>query len=278
MAPAIVHFLVGASIVLLVAAPLAVRYDVVRRQGVALATVGGIWGLFPDVRLVTPVYEERLEAFHESPWADLFGFHYTLDLDPVRAYEIAESGLVAVIVFVGVAAVFALAAEWGARYEPGPMDLRREMVAGTVGGAAVSALLLGGIFQTSGRMGDMAAVVGRESALAGWTVIVVGAVVAAVAFAVCIELVTRDAATPLASTAFGVLAVVPLWLVTSTLVLPLWKLRVFDAALEISAGDSTSLIAFVLAGGALGATYAGINRALMGRRPRREENPSRPID
>jgi hypothetical protein len=55
MAPAIVHFLVGASIVLLVAAPLAVRYGVVRRHGVALATVGGIWGLFPDIHNVTHV-------------------------------------------------------------------------------------------------------------------------------------------------------------------------------------------------------------------------------
>jgi hypothetical protein len=76
ISPAIVHFLVGTSIVLLIAAPLAVRYSIVRRRGVALATIGGIWGLFPDVRLVTPVYEEQLEAFHESIWADLFAFHY----------------------------------------------------------------------------------------------------------------------------------------------------------------------------------------------------------
>lgn len=105
MAPAIVHFLVGASICILVATPLVWRYDLDWRWPLWLVAVGGIWGLFPDVHNITPVYESQLRAFHNSAWADLFAFHYTLDRPFVRARPIESTFasiaglLVAVITF-----------------------------------------------------------------------------------------------------------------------------------------------------------------------------------
>jgi hypothetical protein len=278
MAPAIAHFLVGASLLLLLAAPLAVRYGPVRRHGIAVLTVGGLWGLFPDLHHVTPVYEEPLYAFHMSPWVDLFAFHYTLDLPPIREAGIGEIELPAVLVFLGAAAVFTLASEWGARGDFEPVEPRLEMVGGAAGAALVSTVLLGSLLHAGGSMGSVAAVVGRESLLAAWTTVGVGGVLAAGVFAACIELVTRDAVAVPASTAFGALVAVPTWLVTTVLVVPLWRMRVFDAPLELLAGDPGILAAFVLAGGALGATYATVTGALAGRGARREESPGRPIE
>lgn len=275
MAPAIAHFLVGASLLLLLAAPLAVRYEAVRRHGVALVTVGGLWGMFPDLHHVAPVYEEPLYAFHRSAWVDLFAFHYTLDLPPIRDAGIGEVEFPAVLVFLGVAAVFTLASEWGARAAFEPVEPRREMVGGAAGAALVSTVLLGSVLHARGSMGAVAALVGRESLLAGWVALGAGGVLAAAAFAVCIELVTRDAVALPASTALGALVAVPTWLVTTVLVVPLWRMRTFEAPLEVSAGDPAGLVALVLAGGALGATYAAVTEALGDHEPRPEESPGR---
>ena len=275
MAPAIAHFLVGASLLLLLAAPLAVRYDAVRRHGIAILTTGGLWGIFPDLHHVTPVYEEPLRAFHMSAWVDLFAFHYTLDLPPIREAGLGEVEFFAVLVFLGVAAVFTLASEWGARATFEPVEPRREMIGAAAAGALVSTVLLGGVIHARGSMGAVAALVGRESLLAGWMVVGVGGVLAAGVFAVCIELVTRDAVPLPVSTAFGALVAVPIWLVTTVLVVPLWRMRAFEASLEVSAGDPAGLVALVLAGGALGVTYATVTEVLEGHEPRPDESPGR---
>jgi hypothetical protein len=275
MAPAIAHFLVGASLLLLLAAPLAARCEAVRRHGVALVTTGGLWGIVPDIHHVTPVYEEPLHEFHRSAWVDLFAFHYTLDLPPVRAAGLGEAELPAVLVFSGAAAAFTLASEWGARAEFEPVEPRREMVGGAAGGALVSTALLGSALHARGSMGAVAALVGREGPLAGWMTVGTAGVLAAGAFAVCIELVTRDSVALPASTALGALLAVPTWLVTTVLVVPLWRMRFLGAPLEASAGDPAGLVALVLAGGALGATYATVTEALGGRGPRPDERPGR---
>ncbi|UTF54731.1 hypothetical protein [Natronosalvus rutilus] len=108
MAPAIAHFLVGASLVLLVAAPLAARYDLDGRWPLWLVVVGGIWGLGPDIYHVTPVYQAPLETFHYTSWADLFAFHHTLDRPFVRArYDASVFGAIAL--FLGAVSVYTVA-------------------------------------------------------------------------------------------------------------------------------------------------------------------------
>lgn len=278
MAPALVHFLVGASLLLLLAAPFAVRHETVRRHGLTLATAGGLWGLLPDVHHVIPGDEGPFGPFHQSVWADLFAFHYTLDMPPVRSAGPGETEFPAVLVFLGAAVVFALASEWGARREFEPVAWRREMLGGVAGGALASTAFLGGAFHLTGRIGAVGTVVGHGTTVAGWAVIGCGGVLAAGVFAVWIELVTRDAVEFPVSTAFGALVAVPAWLLVTALVVPLWQMRAFDAPLEASSGDPAGLVAFVLAGGTLGAAYVTVVRALAGRGPGRDERLGRPTE
>lgn len=108
MAPALVHFLVGASLVLLLATPIALRYELSPGWPLWLVLVGGLWGLGPDLHNVAPVFETTLRAFHESPWADLFAGHYTLDRPAVRVRHVA-SVFGAIVVFLGAVSAFTAA-------------------------------------------------------------------------------------------------------------------------------------------------------------------------
>ena len=67
MAYAIVHFLVGASLFLLLAVPLTLRFESVQDSALVLVTVGGIWGLVPDIHHLAPVFREQLYALHGTP-------------------------------------------------------------------------------------------------------------------------------------------------------------------------------------------------------------------
>jgi hypothetical protein len=105
VAPAITHFLVGAALLVLLATPVALRYRLPVWTPLWLVALGGLWGLFPDVHHIAPVYETELRAFHDSRWAELFAFHYTLDRPAVRARYTASvfwaiaSFLVATVAF-----------------------------------------------------------------------------------------------------------------------------------------------------------------------------------
>ena len=99
MAPAIAHFLLGAACLLTAAVPVVLRYDINREYALWLIPLGGVWGLVPDFHNIAPVFVESLYAFHNTAWADLFGFHYTLDRPAIRAqYEASVFG--SIVVFV----------------------------------------------------------------------------------------------------------------------------------------------------------------------------------
>lgn len=140
MAPAIVHFLVGASVLLVVATPLAVRYEPGWRWPLWLVAIGGVWGLAPDVHHVAPVYEAQLRAFHDSRWADLFAFHYTLDRPSVRA-RYTESVLASILCFLGAVGAFTLAGTVGR--QTGTDDARPPEFASPTVVIALSTLLVG---------------------------------------------------------------------------------------------------------------------------------------
>lgn len=114
MAPALVHFLVGASIALVLVTPIALRYELSPWWPLWLVVLGGLWGLWPDAHHIAPVYETELRALHDSPRADLFAFHYTLDRPFVRArYNASVFG--AIVCFLGAVSVFTAAAQLRAR-------------------------------------------------------------------------------------------------------------------------------------------------------------------
>ena len=114
MAPAIVHFLVGAAILLVLAAPIALRYDLGRTWPLWLVIVGGLWGLFPDIHHIAPAYESHLRTLHDSPWADLFAFHYTLDRPAVRT-RYTESVFLSILLFVGATVTYTIGDALGDR-------------------------------------------------------------------------------------------------------------------------------------------------------------------
>lgn len=97
MAPAIAHFLVGAAHLVMFVTPVVLRYDIDREHAIWLIPLGGVWGLIPDVHNIAPVFVETLYVFHNTPWANLFGFHYTLDRPAVRAqYEASVFGSITI--------------------------------------------------------------------------------------------------------------------------------------------------------------------------------------
>lgn len=108
MAPAIVHFLVGASLVLFVLTPLALVSGRVREWRLSAVAVGGLWGLVPDFHNVSPVYRDELESLHGSPRTDLFAAHYTLDQPLVRDLSV-ESTAASILLFLVAVTVFGVA-------------------------------------------------------------------------------------------------------------------------------------------------------------------------
>lgn len=81
MAFALVHFTLGFVCTLAVLAP--VPGDRFRLVG---AYLGGIWALVPDgYHVVDGHLGDRLQALHDSPTADVFFWHHTLDSPAARA-------------------------------------------------------------------------------------------------------------------------------------------------------------------------------------------------
>lgn len=109
MAPAIVHFLVGAAIILFLATPFAFRYDTERNWALWLVPFGGIWGLIPDFHHVAPVGSAWLYEKHTATWVDLFGLHYTLDRPTIRGLY-HESIFVAILMFLVAVTVYSVIA------------------------------------------------------------------------------------------------------------------------------------------------------------------------
>jgi hypothetical protein len=85
MAPAIAHFLIGATLLLGFGLPVILRYEISLVDAIWLIPVGGIWGVLPDLHNIAPVFAETLYAAHNTAWMDLCGFHYTLDRPAIRA-------------------------------------------------------------------------------------------------------------------------------------------------------------------------------------------------
>jgi len=81
---ALVHFTVGFVTVLAVLSVVSVT-----RYRLTGAYLGGVWALLPDARhLADGALGKWLETFHDSPRADVFFFHHTLDTEYFRSHEI----------------------------------------------------------------------------------------------------------------------------------------------------------------------------------------------
>lgn len=84
MAFALVHFTVGFVLVLAVMSAVPIT-----RYRLTGAYLGGIWALLPDAHhLVDGALSEVLHGIHDSPRAEVFFFHDTLDGAAYRAHNV----------------------------------------------------------------------------------------------------------------------------------------------------------------------------------------------
>ncbi len=160
MAPAIAHFLVGAGLLLFVAAPFVMRYDVDAAHAIWLIPLGGIWALLPDVYHILPVLRGPLFVLHETPRVDLFAFHFELDRPAIRArYHAAVFG--SILLFVGAVGAFWTAARTDRLSGPTTMLA----ATGFGGGLATLALVL--LVGIQGAFPAIAGLVGASGVLVG---------------------------------------------------------------------------------------------------------------
>ena len=266
MAPAITHFLFGAAVSLLLVVPLALRYDIDREVALWLIPIGGVWGLFPDVHHITPVFEAELYALHNSPWVDLFAFHYTLDRPAVRArYDESVFGSIALF-------ILSIATFWGSTHSSatGNRWLRRRPVISLVamaGGAAYATVALGVLVSIQDAFPAVATLVGADSVLVGGLLVVPLGAGLGVLYAVGLETLSilefdPDLPTAVgAGCAFGVAS----WLGGVVVALPLWLRLVTDATLSVPFVHAGSLVALVGYGLVFGVTYALLSGAFHSR-------------
>lgn len=231
MAPAIVHFLVGASLLLVLATPFALRSETIRRGRLWIVVLGGLWGLAPDVYNIAPAFSDRLRAVHDSSWADLFAVHYTLDQPPLPEMYV-ETVFASILAFLVATTVFTAAGNVrGNSLESRGTRLITAMVcialASLVAGAAVGS----GLYAT-GRLESVATLAGREGARAGVALVLAWSLLTGTIIAGIIAGMnaTMRATDPVAGIAVGLLVAIPGWLVGIVLALPLWMRRVLDVS------------------------------------------------
>ncbi|RQG99481.1 hypothetical protein [Natrarchaeobius oligotrophus] len=244
--------------------PIAVRYETDRDHAIWLIPIGGLWGLVLDVHHVAPVFERELYAIHNSPWADLFAFHYTLDRQAVRTFSL-ERIFVSIVLFIGAVAIF-----WGTRrLRPGAYQIRtgldRVIGAGvtTVIAASYATVAMGVAVSVQEGFRSVSTIVGNDSTLVGG--IVVGAIGIGLGLLCGLGLEgipgdkrrTRPSVTALGGGAFGVMV----WLGGVGIGVPLRDRFLSEGNLSIPFIHWGGLVALVVYGATFGVAY-GIVRGV----------------
>ncbi|WP_436347889.1 hypothetical protein [Natronorubrum sp. FCH18a] len=266
MAPAIVHFLVGASLLLLLATPLALRFETVRRYQLWLILSGGLWGLVPDVHHVAPVSQRRLESLHASSWADLFAFHNTLDQPPLADMSL-ELIFGAILLFLVAITVFTAVGNRSAGNGHGtasesPLAQFVTAVVCVALAALIAGVVLGAGLHATNRLESVAALYGREGARAGAVLLLAWSVVTGAGIAAIIAVTdeTMRATDPVAGISVGLLVAVVGWLFGIAVALPLWMQRFFAVSRPFPYLHWQSLIGLLVFGFVFGLCYSLLRR------------------
>ena len=215
MAPAIAHFLFGAAILLTAAVPVVLRHDLDREHAIWLIPLGGVWGLIPDLHNIAPVFVETLYAFHNTPWVDSFGLHYTLDRPAVRAqYEASVFGSIAVF-------LIAITGFWTAgrirRVAPvarRPLEHAFVMLLATGLASVLATLALWVIISVQSGFPIAASLVGSSSVLVGGLLTILAGGALGVIYAVLLEYILSEPIRidPVSTTTLGFVIGVGMWL------------------------------------------------------------------
>jgi len=108
------RILIGAAFFLTAAIPIVLRYDINREHAIWLIPLGACGDSSPIFTTSRPSSWNRCMRSTNAPWADLFGFHYTLDRSAVRA-RYGESVFGSISVFLLELPGSGLQAEFGVR-------------------------------------------------------------------------------------------------------------------------------------------------------------------
>lgn len=262
MAPAIAHFLLGATLLLTAAVPIVLRYDFDREHAIWLIPLGGVWGLAPDIHNIAPIAAESLYALHNTPWAELFGFHYTLDRPAVRArYEASVFGSL-------TAFLIAVAGFWTAgRIRRAALGARRPVehvfVVGltTVLASVLATCALWVAVSVQDGFPLAAALVGRSSVLVGALLTILAGSVLGVVCSVTLEVALSEPTRidPVSTAGGGLLIGVGTWLI----VVPVPLAGVFGVGVPLL--HLSSLAALIVYGGVYGSVYGIVRGAFSSR-------------
>jgi len=272
MAPAIAHFLVGASVFLLVAAPICLRYGIDREYGLLLIPIGGLWGIIPDFHNIAPMGTGALYRFHNSPWVDLFGLHYTLDRTLVREqYLLSVFGAIAL--FLTAVGVFWIGFTVYSRITTGRWEV--DPVAVSLVSTAVSAgyatVRMAIVVSIQDSFGTVAVLVGNDSPLVGGLLLIPLGLGLGVIAAVGMELFVDEVliCDPLTATGLGFGVGVGYWLVGVAFVVPLWLRLVSDTAVAVPMLHWGSLVICGVFGTVFGVMYGLVRGLVSSAQPRR---------
>ena len=264
MAPAITHFLVGASLLLLTAGSFILRYDLDRTAVMWLVPIGGVWGLAPDFHHIAPVFAAELHALHGSSWMSLFAFHYVLDTPAVRGRS-NESIFFAIILFLLALSVVSVAYRLRDRRSIARTRIGRMAVTGLAGviAAGSGTIALTAVVSTQWAFDTVAGLVGTDRVLVGVVVVFVGGFVVGLGYFTAFVLVVprQYQAMPLSGAGIGVGLGVVAWLGGVVVFVPLWVQWMVGGELAIPFVHWLSLGGLVLYGAVFGGMYAIVSGA-----------------
>lgn len=271
MAPAIAHFLIGASLLLIFVLPLCLRYEIEREHGLWLIPLGGLYGITPDLHNIVPPFQQQLYAFHNSRWVDLFGLHYTLDR-PIVRQQYLGSVFGSILVFCLAVTLF-----WGGfRAYDAVRTSRRDLdpltvsAVSTTAGTAYATLGMAVTVGLEEEFGSVALLVDSESLIMGGLLLVPLGLGLGVVTAVGLELLVAPSvvADPPAAALLGGGICILSWAVGVVVLLPLW-LGLLGNAVSIPFVHWGSLVVCVVFGCVFGAMYGIVRGALSSIKPRR---------
>ena len=264
MAFAITHFLVGASLLLLTAAPFVLRYDFDQTIIMWIVPLGGIWGLLPDLHNVLPVFGAELFAIHNSPWMSLFAFHYVLDTPAVRDRQ-NVSVVLAIALFLFALSIVSLAYRIRDRQTIARMGLGQVAITGVSGAIAAgfATIALTAVVSTQWAFDSVAGLVGADGVVIGVLVVLVGGSIVGLGYAIGFLLVVprRYQTAPPFAGAIGAGLGVIAWLGGVVVFVPLWVQLVMQGELAIPFVHWGSLGGLVLYGLVFGVMYAIVSGA-----------------
>jgi len=236
MAPAITHFLVGASLLLVVAVPVWLRYDIPREYGLWLIPVGGLWGIAPDFHNIVPLFSTELRAIHHSSWVDLFAFHYTLDRPFVRGQYLV-SVFSSIALFSASVAAYWVSFQFHRAVRTGRWRLSQITNVGiaTLSATVYATLAMTLVVGIQESFGVVSQVVGSDSRLLGAMLLGPIGLVGGVVLAPLFEWLPNrdDDSNILTASGVGFVSGVVLWVLGVGLVLPMWLRAIGESTVSI---------------------------------------------